>query len=80
MQHIEIHDANQCTIVNIDGGATKAPSAKNSRVCRQCDQPTWRLTPVCAHCGYDRWLRYRIAAGSTAGAAALALVIFHPLG
>lgn len=80
MQHIEIRDAMQCTIVNIDGQATRTPpEGKASRICRQCEQPTWRLTPVCTHCGYDRWTRYRIAAGATAGATALAMVIFHPL-
>ena len=77
MQHIEIHVASQCTIVNVDGNATRTPEIKASRICPQCEQPTWRLTPVCVHCGYDRWARYRIAAGATAGAAALALVIFH---
>lgn len=81
MQHIEIHDASHCTIVNLDGNAGRAapPEGPASRVCRQCELTTWRLTSQCIHCGYDRWARYKIAAGTTASAAALALVIFHPL-
>lgn len=79
MQHIHISDATNCHIVNVDGGLKQLPEGAASRTCAQCDQATWRLTPVCMHCGYDRWARYRVAAGATAGAAALAMVIFHPL-
>ena len=79
MQHIHISDATNCHIVNVDGGLSHRPEGAAARVCAQCDQPTWRLTPVCMHCGYDRWARYRLVAGATAGATALAMVIFHPL-
>ncbi len=79
MQHIEINDAAHCHIINVDGSAAQQPKKATSRLCGQCDQLTWRLTPVCMHCGYDRWARFRLAAGATAGAAALAMVIFHPL-
>ena len=80
MQHIEIHDPAQCTIVNVDGSAQRIPpDGTAARTCMQCEQPTWRLTSVCMHCGYDRWSRWRLAAGSTATAAALGMVIFHTL-
>jgi hypothetical protein len=80
MQHIEIHDPTNCTIVNMDAAAGRAtPTQDAARTCVQCTQPTWRLTPVCIHCGYDRWARYKIAAGTTASVGALALVILHPL-
>lgn len=79
MQHIHITDPTNCHIVNVDGGLSQLPEGAASRLCAQCDRPTWRLTPICMHCGYDRWARLRLAAGATAGATALALVIFHQL-
>ena len=81
MQHIEIHEPTHCTIVNVDSVAPSvaAPPASTSRVCAQCELPTWRYTPTCIHCGFDRWARYRLAAGAVAGATALVVVIFHPL-
>lgn len=81
MQHIEIHDATHCTIVNLNGntGQAEPPAGSASRVCPQCDMNTWRLTPICMHCGYDRWARYKLAVGTTAGIAALALGVLIPL-
>lgn len=80
MQHIEINDPTNCTIVNVDGAqARQMPEGSAGRTCEQCELVTWRRTALCMHCGFDRWARYKIAAGTTAGAAALALVIFHPL-
>lgn len=81
MQRIEIHDATHCTIVNLDGntGRAEPPAGAASRVCPQCQLNTWRLTPTCMHCGYDRWARYKIAASTTAGIAAIALIAALPL-
>lgn len=81
MQHIEIHDATNCTIVNLDGNTGRAEPTSDaaSRVCPQCQMTTWRLTPNCMHCGYDRWARYKLAAGTTAGVAAIAIAVLLPL-
>lgn len=80
MQHIEINDPANCTIINFDGGlSSRLPEGAAGRTCEQCEQVTWRRTAVCMHCGFDRWARYRLAAASTVGAAGLALVFFHPL-
>lgn len=80
MQHIEINDAAHCTINNLAAsGLRNVPEGRAARTCAQCEQPTWRLTSACMHCGYDRWARYKLAAGSTGAAGALAAVIFHTL-
>lgn len=81
MQHIHITDASGCTIVNIDDGdgARLLPQGANARTCPQCELQTWRLTPLCMHCGHDRLARPRWLAIAGAGAAVATLVIFHPL-
>ncbi len=78
MQHIHISDATSCTFVSIDGaGMRLKPTAEAARLCSQCEQLTWRRTPVCMHCGHDRFARARWLAGTVGAAAVSALVIFH---
>lgn len=80
MQHIHITDPSGCTILNLDSSAARqAPPAQAARQCTQCQLPTWRLTPVCIHCGHDRYARLKLAAKTTAYISAAVVVIFHPL-